>query len=120
MYLLPLHVVSGMETTLQVGEGSTPASALTVTYPGSEYPKTYQSGAPTGLWRFHPMDPTAPDSAFAVVVALGQLAAPDTGVTPLHATIDWATRASLAYYSPRLRTDISIVSGASATIDCNR
>ena len=94
----------------EVGEDPATSAALTVTYPGSEYPRTYQSDAPTGLWRFHAMDPGAAPSQFSVVVAVGSLAPPAApDVTPLHAAIDWATRASAQYYSPQLRTDIDLV-----------
>lgn len=102
----------------EVGEDPATSAALTVTYPGSEYPRTYQSDAPTGLWRFHAMDPGAAPSQFSVVVAVGSLAPPAApDVTPLHAAIDWATRASAQYYSPQLRTDIDLVAAQEAVVD---
>lgn len=91
-------------------------AALTVTFPGSEYPKTYQSHAPNGLWRFHPLVPNAPTSAFAAVFVFGALAPPAPSFTTLHATIDWATRASLSYFSPLLRSDIDLLDAHEALV----
>jgi hypothetical protein len=167
---------------------------MTVVYPGSEFPRTYQSGAPSGLWRFHPADPAAPPSAFSVVVAVGALVpGPSTAVVPfvapasavpasvlasaaaaakaeatavkeataeaeagaaspmsappastatkiagaslaatagwetmasakaeaalpLHTVVDWATRASTAYYAPVLRRDIGVGAAQEALV----